>query len=363
MKILSIIGARPQFIKLAPLDKSLRVANRHIIVHTGQHYDLNMSEVFFDDLKIPSPDYNLEVGSASSSAQTASIIKKIEKVFLNEKPDLTIVYGDTNSTVAGALVSVQNHIPVAHVEAGPRNNKIDIPEMLNRIVTDRISSLLLCATKRNVNTLIKEGMGSRASFVGDLMYDIFLTMKEKTISRETILSNLGIEKGNYFLFTCHRAENTDSPKRLKIIIDSLIESDKKIVFSLHPRTEKMINNFDLKPLIDKNKNIILSKPLGYLDFLTLSKFSEKIITDSGGLQREAYFLGKPCICIYDHAYWPEIEEEGWQIITGINKDRIINSIHNFNPKAKQGYIFGKGDSAQKIIKKIEEFDFETCFDY
>ena len=363
MKIISIIGARPQFIKLAPLDKGIRVSNKHVIVHTGQHYDINMSDVFFNDLKIPSPDYNLEVGSASSSSQTSLIIKRIEKVILKEKPDLTIVYGDTNSTVAGALVSVQNHIPVAHVEAGPRNNKIDIPEMLNRIITDRISSLLLCATKRNVNTLIKEGMGSRAFFVGDLMFDIFLKMKDKTINREKILSNLAIDKGDYCLFTCHRAENTDSPKRLKTIIESLIESEKKIIFSLHPRTEKMINEFNLKPLIDNSENIILSKPLGYLDFLTLSKFSEKIITDSGGLQREAYFLEKPCICIYDHAYWPEIEEEGWQIITGINKDRIINSIQNFNPKAKQGYIFGKGDSAQKIINKIEEFDFETCFDY
>jgi len=363
MKILSIVGARPQFIKLAPLDKNLRVANKHIIVHTGQHYDLNMSEIFFDDLKIPSTDYNLEVGSASSSVQTALIMKKIEKIFLNEKPDLTIVYGDTNSTVAGALVSVQNDIPVAHVEAGPRNNKINIPEMLNRIITDRISSLLFCATKNNVNTLTKEGMGERAFFVGDLMYDIFLTMKEKTQKRKTILSKLGVDENNYFLVTCHRAENTDNRDRLKIIIESLIESEKKIVFSLHPRTEKMIKHFDLQPLIDNNDNIILIKPLGYIDFLTLSKYCEKIITDSGGLQREAYFLEKPCICIYDHAYWPEIEEDGWQIVTGINKQAIVNSIVNFDPKTQQSNIFGNGNSAQIIVEKIEAFDFKTCFDY
>ena len=363
MKVLSIIGARPQFIKLAPLDKGLRLNNEHIIVHTGQHYDLNMSDVFFEDLKISSPDYNLEVGSASSSKQTASIIKSIESVFLNEKPDLTIVYGDTNSTVAGALVSVQNHIPVAHVEAGPRNNKIDIPEMLNRIITDRISSLLLCATENNVDTLKNEGMGDRAFFVGDLMYDVFLKMKEKIADRKNILSKLGLEEKNYALVTCHRAENTDSPERLKIIIEALIESEKKIVFSLHPRTKKMIENFNLNSLISNNENIMLLNPLGYKDFLILSMYSEKIITDSGGLQREAYFLEKPCICLYDHAYWPEIEEDGWQVVTGINKHNIVNSINNFNPNTKPSQIFGDGNSSEKIIKAINEFNFKTAFDY
>ena len=258
---MTIVGARPQFVKLKPLSDQIKNHFTEIIVHTGQHYDEQMSEIFFSELNIPTPDYNLNVRSGSPGYQLAEMLKGIETVIIKESPDLIIVFGDTNSTLAGGICAVQNHIPFAHIEAGPRNKYIDVPEMLNRLIVDNISPLLFCATKKNYNTLVSEGLKENAYFVGDLMYDIFLQNLEKINNQKHILNHIGVSKNNYHVATCHRAENTDSKKRLETIIKGLIESNETIVFSIHPRTKKMIEKYNLMKLIDHCDNLIKIDPV------------------------------------------------------------------------------------------------------
>ena len=363
MKIISIVGARPQFIKLKPLSDEIRKKFTEIIIHTGQHYDIKMSELFFEELNIPKPDYNLEVGSGNNGYQLAEILKRTEKILIQEKPDMVLVYGDTNSTLAGAISAVQNHIPVAHIEAGPRNQRIDIPEMLNRFIVDNISQLLFCATKKNFEILEKEGLSQNAYFVGDLMYDVFLQNLKIMHKRPKILEKYDLKENEYHVATCHRAENTDNKERLNTIIEGLIGSDEKILFSVHPRTKKMLKEFGIYEKLNNSKNIISIEPVGYLDFLQFEYYSNKIITDSGGVQREAYFLKKPCINIYDHTYWPEIEEDGWQVVTGIDKEKIINDIRTYVPTKKQSNLFGDGNAAKKIVRIIEKMDLTDIFTY
>lgn len=365
MKIMNIVGARPQFVKLKPLSDQIKSEKslEEIVVHTGQHYDANMSKAFFEDLEIPKPDYNLGVGSGSPGYQLGDMLKKTEDIINKENPELVIVFGDTNSTLAGAICSVQNHIPLTHIEAGPRNKYIDIPEMMNRLIVDNISPLLFCATRRNYENLKQEGLEENGYFVGDLMYDIFLQKLNLIKNREGILNEIGVEKGEYNVASCHRAENTDSEKRLKAVVEGMVESNEKIVFSIHPRTKKMLEEFDLMKIIKKSENVIGIDPIGYLDFLHLEYHSKKIITDSGGLQREAFFLKKPCINIYDHTYWPEIEKDGWQVVTGMDKEKISSAIKNYTPTKEQSNLFGDGNAAEKIVKIIKKQDFSNFFGY
>tara|TARA_B100000315_G_C14503139_1_gene553279 strand:- start:82 stop:1179 length:1098 start_codon:yes stop_codon:yes gene_type:complete len=363
MKIATIVGARPQFIKSAPLSGKLRKHFTEVLVHTGQHYDQNMSNVFFSDLDIPIPDYNLDIGQGSSGYHMSKIFKKIEQVFQKEKPDLIIVFGDTNSTMAGAISAVQHHIPVAHVEAGPRNTKLDVPEMLNRLVTDRISSLLFCATKRNYENLKTENIHHNAHYVGDIMYELYLRQLHKIRKNKKILNKLGLKPNEYHIASFHRAENVDSMKRSEEILKGFIISDQKIVFSLHPRTKKNLISSGLLNMLENSSNVLQIEPVGYNDFLSLAYFSNKIITDSGGLQREAYFMEKPCINIYDHTYWPEIEEDGWQVVTGMDAKKISDAIKGFRPKKKQSGIFGDGKTSEKIVEIIIKFNREKAFDF
>jgi UDP-N-acetylglucosamine 2-epimerase len=363
MKIITIVGARPQFIKLQPLSKELRKKHEEIIIHTGQHYDFEMSKLFFDELNIPKPDYNLEVGSGTPGYQLAQMLKKTEEILIKEKPELVITFGDTNSTLAGALSAIQNHIPSAHVEAGPRNKWLDVPEMINRVIVDNICQLLFCATESNLDNLRNEGLSHKAYFVGDITYDIFLENIKRMKQKENILEKYSIKPNEYHVASCHRAENTDEKNRLKTIIEGMTASDEKIIFSLHPRTKKMMKKFNLYKTIEKNNNIIPIDPIGYLDFIQLEYHANKIITDSGGVQREAYFLKKPCINIYDHTYWPEIQDDGWQVVTGINKEKIADDIRNFKPTKPQSELFGDGTTAKKIVEIINKTDFNNIFEY
>lgn len=351
MKVLSIVGARPQFIKVKPIVDELKKRKiTHALVHTGQHYDYEMSKIFFDELNIPELDCNLEVGSHSQGKQTAQMLERAEDVFLKEKPDLVMVYGDTNSTLAGALAAVKLNIPLAHIEAGLRNYSLDMPEEVNRVLTDRISRLLFCPTKTAVENLKKEGIAEGVYLVGDVMYDIFLE-SQKFLNKRRILSKLNLKPKEYLLLTIHRQENTDNLENLKSILSALIESEKKIVFPIHPRTKKalkMIKNFRIKDF----KKFLFINPLSYLDMLTLEKNAEKILTDSGGVQKEAYWLKVPCITLRDKTEWVETVKDGWNILVGINKEKIIKAIRNFNPKGKQHKYFGKGDTAKKIIKML-----------
>lgn len=350
MKIITIVGARPQFIKAAPVSKTLRTEHEEIIIHTGQHYDANMSDIFFNELKIPRPDYNLEIGSGSHGMMTGRMLEKLEEIYLKEKPDFVLVYGDTNSTLAGALAASKLLIPVIHIEAGLRSFNKAMPEEQNRILTDHISDLLLVPTEDAVKNLTNEGIKKGIHNVGDVMYDAVLMFKEIAKSKSGLLKELDVNSGEYILTTIHRAENTNDINRLRNMIEALNESGEKIILPLHPRTKKFIEGYGL----NFNENIKVIDPIGYLEMLMLEENSKMIVTDSGGVQKEAYFMGKPCITMRDETEWVETVACGWNVVVGTDKSKILDNIRNFKPTRIQQAIFGDGNAAQKILNIINE---------
>ena len=350
MKIITIVGARPQFIKAAPVSKTLRTEHEEIIIHTGQHYDANMSDIFFNELKIPRPDYNLEIGSGSHGMMTGRMLEKLEEIYLKEKPDFVLVYGDTNSTLAGALAASKLLIPVIHIEAGLRSFNKAMPEEQNRILTDHISDLLLVPTEDAIKNLTNEGIKKGIHNVGDVMYDAVLMFKEIAKSKSGLLKELDVNSGEYLLTTIHRAENTNDINRLRNMIEALNESGEKIILPLHPRTKKFIEGYGL----NFNENIKVIDPIGYLEMLMLEENSKMIVTDSGGVQKEAYFMGKPCITMRDETEWVETVACGWNVVVGTDKSKILDNIRNFKPTRIQQAIFGDGNAAQKILNIINE---------
>ena len=352
MKFLSVIGARPQFIKVKPIIEEVRKHKiHHILLHTGQHYDYEMTKIIFEELEIPEPDYNLNVGSHSHGKQTGIMLERIEKVLMKEKPDVVIVYGDTNSTLAGAVASVKLEIPVAHIEAGLRSFNKKMPEEINRILTDRISDFLFCPSEVAVENLKKEGIERGVFFVGDIMYDIFLKYREK-LEEEKVLKKFGLTPSGYILLTIHRKENTDNPENLKKILESVGESKELAIFPLHPRTKKIILEKEVK--IPENIKVI--KPVSYLEMLVLEKNSKKILTDSGGVQKEAYWFGIPCITLREETEWIETVEEGMNILVGSDKDKILEAIRKVSPEKRIENIYGNGKTGRKIIKFLLNFD-------
>ena len=310
MKIVSIVGTRPQLIKASLISKELRKNHCEILVHTGQHYDENLSDIFLKELNMPIPNYNLKIGSGSQGWQTGQALIEIEKVLLREKPDLVLVYGDCNSTLAGALAAVKLHIPVAHVESGCRSFDRRMPEEFNRIVVDHISDILFCATKNNAEQLAKEGITKGVHITGDIMFDVLLE-HSKLADKSKILEKLNLKSKEYILATVHRAENTDSEDNLKSIFEAFVECGEKIVLPLHPRTKQFLEKYALQNIIKNAKNIIFTEPLGYLDFQKLELHAKKIATDSGGVQKEAYFLKIPCITLRKSTEWVETAKDGW----------------------------------------------------
>ncbi|GAA0124712.1 UDP-N-acetylglucosamine 2-epimerase (non-hydrolyzing) [Clostridium sp. CTA-19] len=349
MKIVTVVGARPQFIKAAAVSNILRKKHTEILIHTGQHYDTNMSEIFFEELNIPKPNYNLSVGSGGHGKQTGEMMEKLEEIYKKEKPDCVLVYGDTNSTLAGALVASKMLIPVAHVEAGLRSFNKNMPEEQNRILTDHISKFLFIPTESAKLNLKNEGINNGVHNVGDVMFDAVLHFKTIAEEKSKIISELGLEKNEYILTTIHRAENTNSIDRLRNIIEALNESKENIVLPLHPRTKKYMDDYGLK----FNENIKIINPIGYLDMLSLEANSKKIVTDSGGVQKEAFFMSKPCITMRDETEWIETVENGWNIIVGTDKEKILDAIKNFIPKKEKEDIFGDGKAGQKINDLLE----------
>lgn len=350
MKIVSIIGARPEFIKEAPLSKELRKRHKEIVIHTGQHYDYEMSKVFFDGLNIPEPDYNLEVGSGPHGKQTAEMMIRIENILLKEKPDLVIVYGDTNTTVAGAIAASKLNIKLAHIESGMRSYDRKMPEEINRIATDHVSDILFCSTNIAVQNLRKEGIAKNVFNVGDVMID---AIKQNIIIAEKsdILKKLKLRAKEYLVATVHRASNTDNRENLLNIINAFIDSKEKIVFPLHPRTEKFIEMYNLDKKL-KNSKVEIIKPLGYMDMLILEKNAKKILTDSGGVQKEAYFFKVPCITLRGTTEWVETVKDGWNILTGSNKSKILKALKSFNPKKNQSEKYGSGNASKNIVNVI-----------
>lgn len=347
MKILSIVGARPQFIKAAPVSRALRQVAHEVLVHTGQHYDYGMSAVFFDELNIPEPDYNLGVGSGSHGWQTGHMLIHLEEVLLQEQPDWVLVYGDTNSTLAGALAAVKLHIPVAHVEAGLRSFNRRMPEEHNRVLTDHAADLLFCPTQTAVNNLAREGVSQGVRLVGDVMYDAVRYNAQLAEPRSLILDRLDVTSGAYALATVHRPRNTDDASRLQAILDAFetIAQETPVVFPVHPRTREALDALAYRP----PAGLRLSEPVGYLDMLMLEKHSRLILTDSGGVQKEAYFFGVPCLTLREETEWVETVEVGWNRLVGADADAIVHAARAFCPDGSPPLLFGDGQAAEQIV--------------
>lgn len=347
MKIATVVGARPQFIKSAPVSKAIaRAGYQEYQIHTGQHYDYGMSEIFFEELGIAEPAINLGVGSGSHAQQTGQMMIGIESVLLVEKPDVVLVFGDTNSTLAGALAAAKLNIRLAHVEAGLRSYNRQMPEEHNRVLTDHCSDLLFCPTQTAVDNLSREGISHGVHRVGDTMYDAMLQFGEIASQRSNILQRLKLETTNYLLATIHRAYNTDDPNVLGNILSAFSRVEEIILFPIHPRTIQAANSAKLK--IPGNVKVI--DPIGYLDMLVLEKNARIILTDSGGMQKEAYFLQVPCLTLRPETEWVETVQAGWNILVGSDPELILNGI-NFHhwPDTQPGHIYGDGDASDRII--------------
>lgn len=354
MKIVTIVGARPQFIKAAPVSRTLRRDHCEILVHTGQHYDDKMSAIFFRELDIPEPDYNLGIGSGSHGWQTGQMLAEIETVLLAEEPDWVLVYGDTNSTLAGALAAVKLHIPVAHVEAGLRSFNRSMPEEHNRVLTDHCADLLLCPTKSAMAWLAQEGLTKGVHLVGDVMYDAVLHNKDLAAQRSDILARLEISPKAYLLATIHRPYNTDDPERLRSILMAFTEIDETVIFLAHPRTQKQIQKFGLANLFSKQtSNVKLLDPIGYLEMLALETNARIILTDSGGVQKEAYFLAVPCLTLRPETEWIETVEAGWNMVVDAKLEKIRQGVEDHKwPDQPPNPVFGDGHAAEKISRLL-----------
>ncbi|GHT96189.1 UDP-N-acetyl glucosamine 2-epimerase [Spirochaetia bacterium] len=358
MYILTIIGARPQFIKAAVLSRHIRtnpsLSITETLVHTGQHYDQNMSDIFFKEMDIPQPDINLHVGSGSHGKTTGLMLELIEKEILDRKPDVVLVYGDTNSTLAGALAASKLHVPVAHVEAGLRSYMMGMPEEQNRRLTDHLATWLFCPTNTAIDNLTREGITDCGNTVkptadtkcvvmtGDIMYEASLYYREKNI--------LQINEGNFILVTIHRAENTDNPDRLKAIVTAINRlTDYRFIFPVHPRTRKILEQEKLV----FSSHVKMIEPVGYLEMLAYETACSAVLTDSGGVQKEAFFFNKPCITMRDSTEWVELVTAGWNTLTGADTDKIISAIQNLHVPPEHPQLYGDGHCAERIIETIK----------
>ena len=364
IKLVTVVGARPQFIKASAVSRAIVANNEKYpdsaleekIIHTGQHYDENMSKVFFDELEIPHPDFNLGVGSGSHGEQTGKMLRKIEQVLVREKPGCVLVYGDTNSTIAGALAAAKLHIPVAHVEAGLRSFNRRMPEEINRVLTDHVSDLLFCPTEAAVNNLSNEGISNGVHQVGDVMYDsiLFYAEKAKTIEQK-ILERLDVQSKSYYLATVHRAENTDDSNRLRSIFhgfNNISVSECPTLLPLHPRTKKKLSELGL--VCPNGVRII--EPISYLEMIALEQNARAILTDSGGIQKEAYWFKVPCITLREETEWVETVQSGWNVIVGADEQSIINAVSGADKlhAISQRTIYGNGDASNQICEIIHD---------
>jgi UDP-GlcNAc3NAcA epimerase len=350
VKVVCVVGARPQFIKAAAVSRALRRGHREVLVHTGQHYDENLSDVFFAELDIPPPDYNLEVGSASHARQTAAMLERLEEVLLTERPDWVLVYGDTNSTLAGALAAAQAGLRLAHVEAGLRSHNRSMPEELNRVLADRCADLLLCPTETAVGNLAREGICEGVCLVGDVMYDSLLWWQARTEGETPVVDRLGLSLGGYALATVHRPANADDARNLSSILEGLGALTEPVVFPAHPRTQKAMTGAALA--VPANVRVV--EPVGYGDMLALEKHARCVLTDSGGVQKEAYLLGVPCVTLREETEWPETLAGGWNVLAGADTARIVEAAGRPAPEEPPAPHFGDGHAAEKIVRALED---------
>lgn len=354
MKIVTIVGARPQFIKAVLVSQELSQHHNEVLVHTGQHYDYELSQVFFKDLELPKPDYNLGIGSGSHGYQTGQGIIRIEEVLVEEAPNLVLLYGDTNATLAGALAAVKLHIPIAHVEAGIRFYDKRVPEEVNRLITDQLCDLLFCPTQNAVEALEREGITKGVHLVGDVMLDTLLKFKEIAAENSSILQDLSLEPDQFYLATVHRPINTNNRTRLLEIFLAFEALDLPVILPLHPRTQRYLKEHTLYERVKRFSNITLINPVGYLDFLMLEQNARLILTDSGGVQREAYFLGVPCVTLKEEELcpWPETVRDGWNIMVLPDHKRILQTVYTFQRPQHLGRAFGDGTACKKVVEII-----------
>jgi UDP-GlcNAc3NAcA epimerase len=364
MKLLTVVGARPQFIKAAAVSRALLSRESdgwdEILVHTGQHFDTQMSEVFFEELSIATPKYNLGISGGSHGAMTGRMLESLERVMLSEAPDWVLVYGDTNSTLAGTLAASKLHIPVAHVEAGLRSYNLRMPEEINRIVADRLATLLLCPTVSAVENLAKESLTKGGHLVGDVMFDTALHFARQADQRSTILGRLGLESQRYVLATCHRAENTDDPKNLAGIVQGLaaIANSRPVVLPVHPRTRAKFAEYGLHEAL---RGITVIEPVSYLDMVALERNAEVIVTDSGGVQKEAFFYRVPCVTTRNETEWVETVNSGWNTLVGCRSADISAAVLGHGKQRRESMEpYGTGDSAQKVVQVLAEQPRHRC---
>lgn len=348
MRIVSVVGARPEFIQAAPVSRALRTRHEEVLVHTGQHYDVSMSQAIFDELGIPPPDHNLGVGSASHGRQTAAMLWRLEEVLVREAPDAVIVRGDTNSTLAGTLAASKLNIPLVHVEAGERRYRRQMPEEVNRIAADALATLHLCASMRAVDNLQREGIARSVHWVGDVMLDALL--QNLPVAREvsTVLDRLGLEPGGYSLAAAHRAANVDDPARLRAMVETLNGAPERVVFPVHPRTRGALDRLGC-PL---GQHITLTEPATCLDMLVLEENTRLIVTDSGGVQREAYHLRVPCLTLRDETEWQEAVSSNWNRLVGVAPERVLAAWHDMAPPAEHPAYYGEGRASQRIAEIV-----------
>ena len=350
-RIVTVIGNRPQFVKAAAVSRLLRGSHEELIVHTGQHYDDELSQVFFDELDVPAPDRELGAGTGTNTEQTARILGALEPVLGELQPDLALVYGDTNSTLAGALAAAQAGFPVGHVEAGMRSFDRTMPEELNRVLTDHASDLLLCSTPTAVRNLEREAARGEVHLVGDVMADVSLAFRDIASERSTVVRDLDLDPGDYLVVTAHRAGNVDRPEPLERLVDLLASLPGTVVFPLHPRTRARLEDAGL---MDRLGGLVLTAPLGYLDFLELARHSRAVLTDSGGVQKEAYLLGVPCLTMRDTTEWTETVDAGWNVLVGLDREATLAALER-TPPAERPELYGGGRAAQRVCDVVSAY--------
>jgi UDP-N-acetylglucosamine 2-epimerase len=356
MRILTVIGNRPQFVKAAAVSRRLRERHDETIVHTGQHYDDELSRVFFDELSVPPPDHELGAGGGTNTEQTSRILGLLEPVLAERRPDLVLVYGDTNSTLAGALAAAQAGVPLGHVEAGMRSFDRTMPEELNRVLADHASDLLLCSTQTAMGNLEREAAAGEAHLVGDVMADVSLAFAPIARERSTALADHDLEPDSYLLATAHRAGNVDDPERLALLVGLMESLPLSCVLALHPRTAARLEEAGLRTRLDAAPGVLVLPPLGYLDFTQLLMHARAVLTDSGGVQKEAYLLGVPCVTLRESTEWVETVHAGWNTLVGLDSDAALAAIERPRPAVEERpELYGGGRAAERVLAVVSAY--------